>query len=59
MRLSGRTIREQWERARKVNIAGDQLTTDAGPLADAPGPLAPAQPGHEPGHVFRVGVGPV
>jgi ferredoxin len=26
---------EQWERARKVNIAGEQLATDTGPLADA------------------------
>lgn len=34
-RLSDTTIREQRERARKVNIAGEQLTTDAGPLAEA------------------------
>jgi integrase len=34
-RLSDKTIREQWERARKVNIAGEQLATDTGPLADA------------------------
>ena len=34
-RLSDKTIREQWESARKVNIAGEQLTTDTGPLADA------------------------
>jgi integrase len=34
-RLSDKTIREQWERASKVNIAGEQLTTDTGPLADA------------------------
>ncbi|MEZ0095744.1 tyrosine-type recombinase/integrase [Streptacidiphilus sp. EB129] len=34
-RLSDTTIREQWERARKVNIAGEQLATDASPLADA------------------------
>jgi hypothetical protein len=34
-RLSDKTIREQWERARKVNIAGEQLTTDTGSLADA------------------------
>lgn len=34
-RLSDTTIREQWERARKVNIAGEQLAADTGPLADA------------------------
>jgi integrase len=34
-RLSDKTIREQWERARKVNIAGEQLSTDTGPLAEA------------------------
>ncbi|WP_460431822.1 tyrosine-type recombinase/integrase, partial [Amycolatopsis echigonensis] len=34
-RLSDTTIREQWERARKVNIAGEALATDTGPLADA------------------------
>ncbi|MFG1711147.1 tyrosine-type recombinase/integrase [Nonomuraea sp. M3C6] len=34
-RLSDATIRDQWERARKVNIAGQQLATDAGPLAEA------------------------
>ncbi len=34
-RLSDKTIREQWERARKVNVAGEQLATDTGPLADA------------------------
>jgi len=34
-RLSDKTIREQWERARKVDIAGEQLAADAGPLADA------------------------
>jgi len=34
-RLSDTTIRDQWERARKVNIAGEQLSTDAGPLAEA------------------------
>jgi integrase len=34
-RLSDKTIREQWERARKVNIAGEQLTADTGPLAEA------------------------
>jgi len=27
-RLSDQTIRQQWERARKVNIAGEQLTAD-------------------------------
>lgn len=34
-RLSDKTIREQWERARKVNIAGEQLGIDIGPLAEA------------------------
>jgi integrase len=34
-RLSDTTIREQWERARKVNIAGEQLAADTDPLADA------------------------
>jgi hypothetical protein len=34
-RLSDTTIREQWERARKVNIAGEQLPGDSGQLADA------------------------
>ena len=34
-RLSDKTIRDQWERARKVNIDGDQLAGDAGPLAEA------------------------
>jgi len=34
-RLSDSTIREQWERARKVNIAGEQISTDSGPLAEA------------------------
>jgi integrase len=34
-RLSDKTIREQWERARKVNIAGEQLAADTGPLAEA------------------------
>ncbi|WP_067480433.1 tyrosine-type recombinase/integrase [Nocardia amamiensis] len=34
-RLSDKTIREQWERARKVNIAGEQLAPDTGPLAEA------------------------
>lgn len=34
-RLSDKTIRGQWERARKVNITGDQLAVDTGPLAEA------------------------
>ncbi len=34
-RLSDKTIRDQWERARKVNIAGEQLAGDTGPLAEA------------------------
>jgi hypothetical protein len=34
-RLSDKTIRDQWERARKVNIAGEQLTADVGPLGEA------------------------
>lgn len=34
-RLSDKTIREQWEQARKVNIAGEELVTESGPLADA------------------------
>lgn len=34
-RLSDKTIREQWERARKVNIAGEPLAAEQGPLADA------------------------
>lgn len=34
-RLSDQTIREQWERARKVNIAGEELATESGPLAEA------------------------
>jgi integrase len=34
-RLSDKTIREQWERARKVNIAGERLSSDTGPLAEA------------------------
>jgi len=29
-RLSDKTIRDQWERARKVNIAGEQLAADTG-----------------------------
>ncbi|MGA5504963.1 tyrosine-type recombinase/integrase [Streptomyces umbrinus] len=34
-RLSDTTIRQQWERARKVNIAGEQLAVNSGTLADA------------------------
>ncbi|WP_204011791.1 tyrosine-type recombinase/integrase [Virgisporangium aurantiacum] len=34
-RLSDATIRQQWEQARKVNIAGEQLPADTGPLAEA------------------------
>jgi integrase len=34
-RLSDKTIRDQWERARKVNVAGQEMTTDTGPLAEA------------------------
>lgn len=34
-RLSDNTIREQWERARKVNIAGESLAADTGPLGEA------------------------
>ncbi|MGH3584854.1 MAG: tyrosine-type recombinase/integrase [Pseudonocardia sp.] len=34
-RLSDTTIREQWERARKVTITGQALAVDSGPLADA------------------------
>lgn len=34
-RLSDTTIRQQWERARKVNIAGEHLAADTGPLAEA------------------------
>jgi hypothetical protein len=34
-RLSDTTIREQWERARKVNVAGQELGNDTGRLADA------------------------
>lgn len=34
-RLHDRTVREHWEQARKVNIAGDELVFDpASPLAD-------------------------
>jgi len=34
-RLSDKTIRDQWERARKVNVAGEELALDTGPLAEA------------------------
>jgi len=34
-RLSDQTIRQQWERARMVNVAGEALTTQTGPLAEA------------------------
>jgi hypothetical protein len=34
-RLSDTTIRQQWEQARKVNIAGEHLAADTGPLAEA------------------------
>ena len=34
-RLTDTTIRQQWENARKVNVAGEALATDTGPLADA------------------------
>jgi integrase len=34
-RLSDRTIRDQWERARKVNVGGEVLATESGPLAEA------------------------
>ncbi len=34
-RLSDRTVRDQWERARKVNVAGEEVSADTGPLADA------------------------
>ena len=34
-RLSDTTIREQWERARKVNVSGQELPPDSGPLAEA------------------------
>ncbi|HEX5349628.1 MAG TPA: site-specific integrase [Pseudonocardiaceae bacterium] len=33
--LSDTTIREHWERARKVNINGQELPSDSGPLAEA------------------------
>jgi integrase len=34
-RLSDTTIREQWERARKVDISGQELPPDSGPLSEA------------------------
>jgi integrase len=34
-RLSDQTIREQWERARKVGISGAELPAETGPLAEA------------------------
>jgi hypothetical protein len=34
-RLSDQTIREQWERARKVGISGEELPAENGPLAEA------------------------
>ena len=34
-RLSDQTIREQWERARKVGINGEELPAETGPLAEA------------------------
>lgn len=34
-RLADTTIREQWERARKVNINGQALAADGGPMAEA------------------------
>ena len=34
-RLSDQTIREQWERARKVGISGEELPAETGPLAEA------------------------
>ncbi len=36
LRLHDQTVRRHWEQARKVNIAGQQVTLDPdGPLADA------------------------
>jgi len=35
LRLADTTIREQWERARKVNISGQALAPDSGPIAEA------------------------
>jgi integrase len=34
-RLSDQTIRDQWERARKVGISGGELPAETGPLAEA------------------------
>ena len=34
-RLSDQTIRDQWERARKVGVNGEQLAAETGPLAEA------------------------
>jgi integrase len=34
-RLADTTIREHWERARKVNVSGQELPSDSGPLAEA------------------------
>jgi len=34
-RLSDRTIRDQWERARKVGVNGEELPAETGPLAEA------------------------
>jgi integrase len=34
-RLSDQTIRDQWERARKVGISGEELPAETGPLAEA------------------------
>lgn len=34
-RLSDQTIREQWERARKVGVNGEELPAETGPLAEA------------------------
>jgi integrase len=34
-RLHDQTVRRHWEQARKVNIAGERVTLDRGPLADA------------------------
>lgn len=34
-RLSDQTIRDQWERARKVGVSGQELPAETGPLAEA------------------------
>jgi hypothetical protein len=34
-RLADTTIRQQWERAQKINIRGEPVDTSDGPLADA------------------------